>query len=138
MRTERSRQDGFTLVELLVVIVVVGVLASIAVPAFLTNRSRAQETAVKSDVKQIAKEVVGYYVDASGPLSVANSGDGLSWLVLDPAGAEVARGPLSQRNSVVTSGAINSDSDYCISIRPNYANARPWKATPDGLLPGSC
>ena len=118
--------------------IIIGVLASVAIPAFLASKARAQETAVKSDVKQIAKEVVGYYIDGTGALSVANSADGRSWRLLDAGGVEIATGPLSQRNSVVSSGVIASDLIYCISIQPDYGNARAWQATPDGLAPGAC
>ena len=129
---------GFTLIELLVVMVIIGALAAIAIPSYLTVRGKAQETTVKSDIKQIAKEVVGFYIDGTGALSVTNSADGKSWRLLDAGGAEIAIGPLSQRNSVVTSGIISSDNDYCISILPDYGNARAWKATPSGLESGSC
>lgn len=135
---DRRTDHGFTLVELVVVMIVIGLLAAIAVPALLTNKSRAQEAAVKSDIKQIAKEVVGYYIDATGPLTVDNSADGASWLVRDSGGDLVATGPLSQRNAVVTAGAITSSDTYCISILPNYANARAWQATSTGLELGSC
>ena len=111
--------------------VVIGVLAAIAVPAFLSNKAKAQETAVKSDVKQITKEVVAFYVDGTGPLTVQNSADGRSWSLLDDTGAEVATGPLSQRNAVVTSGVITSDSVYCIAVQPQ--DARAWRVTVDGF-----
>ena len=112
------------------------ILAAIAVPAFLSNKAKAQETAVKSDVKQITKEVVAFYVDGTGPLTVQNSADGRSWSLLDDTGAEVATGPLSQRNVVVTSGVISSDSVYCIAVQPQ--DARAWRVTVDGFALGLC
>jgi len=66
-RAERDR--GFTLVELLVVMVVVGLLAAIAVPIFLTQRQKARDTAVKSDVTNVGKEIATYYVDNANSLA---------------------------------------------------------------------
>ena len=47
----RRDQDGFTLVEVLVVILIIGILTTIAVPAFLGQRARGQDTDAKTFVR---------------------------------------------------------------------------------------
>lgn len=49
----KGKESGFTLVELLVVILVIGVLAAIAIPMFLNQRKSANEAALKSDMHSL-------------------------------------------------------------------------------------
>ena len=53
-RHERSTESGFTLVELLVVILIIAVLAALAIPAFLAQRQRGWEAQVTSSLKNAA------------------------------------------------------------------------------------
>jgi type IV pilus assembly protein PilA len=130
-----DRQSGFTLVELLVVMVVVGILAGVAVPMLVSQKRKAREAAVKSDVKAIAKEVAGYYVDGSAALTLGQSAG--QWQLLEGA-TVVASGAFSPGNTVGTAGVIVSHSSYCIAVDPTYDGARTWKATQDGLEVGDC
>jgi len=68
---KRSRK-GFTLVELLVVIVVLAVLAAIVLPKFVGAGTRSKESALKSDLKLIRNAVTLFYNDTGAyPASTA-------------------------------------------------------------------
>lgn len=51
----RSRERGFTLLEMLVAIVVLGILAAIAIPAYIQHRKTAYDASVKSDLRHMAE-----------------------------------------------------------------------------------
>ncbi|WP_426566849.1 type II secretion system protein [Angustibacter sp. McL0619] len=62
-KSAEEKDQGFTLIELLVVMIIIGILAAIAIPVFLNQRKKAVDTAAKSDVSTIGKEIATYYVD---------------------------------------------------------------------------
>lgn len=58
-----SQRKGFTIVELLIVIVVIAILAAISIVAYTGIQNRASDSAVKSDLVAIAKQYALYRVD---------------------------------------------------------------------------
>ncbi len=70
------KQTGFTIVELLIVIVVIGILAAITIVAYNGIQERARYTAMKQDITNIQKAVLSYHaINGSYPYPSGNTGN---------------------------------------------------------------
>ena len=58
-----SREEGFTLVELMIVIIILAILTAIAVPSYMVLRNRARVAAAQSEMKNIATALEMYNAD---------------------------------------------------------------------------
>ena len=64
-------RDGFTLIELMVVIVVIGILAALAIPNYMSMQDHAKEAGTKSGAHTLQLAVEDYAVAHDGIYSVA-------------------------------------------------------------------
>jgi general secretion pathway protein G len=65
------KQDGFTLVELMVVMLIIGVLAAIAIPSFMASIKSAREAVLKEDLHVMRQAIDSYTMDKEkGPTSL--------------------------------------------------------------------
>lgn len=62
-RLEERNEDGFTMVEILVVIIIIGILAAIAVPIYLNQRKAAYDSALKQDLRNTGMVATTYFKD---------------------------------------------------------------------------
>ena len=105
-KIKSMREEGFTLVELLVVIVILVALAAIAIPVFLNQQANANDAARQQTVASIAAFV--------------NSG--------------IANGSLDDTASPVTDGVITSTVNGSITVPADYTAT--WDSTTGAFCVG--
>ena len=67
----RVAEQGFTLLELMIVMIIIGVLAAIAVPSYLASVRKAKEAVLKEDLHTMRSAIDSYTVDkAKAPQSL--------------------------------------------------------------------
>ncbi|MGU2529205.1 GspG family T2SS major pseudopilin variant XcpT [Pseudomonas aeruginosa] len=80
---QRRQQSGFTLIEIMVVVVILGILAALVVPQVMSRPDQAKVTVAKGDIKAIAAALDMYKLDN---FAYPSTQQGLEALVKKPTG----------------------------------------------------
>ncbi len=84
----RRNQSGFTLIEIMVVVVILGILAALVVPQVMNRPDQAKVTVAKGDIKAIGAALDMYKLDN---FAYPNTQQGLEALVSRPSGNPPAK-----------------------------------------------
>lgn len=114
--TLNRKQQGFTIVELLIVIVVIGILAALVITSFTGIQQKARDTERTTDVKALHSSVENYYALNGRYPTLANLQDD-DFIQSDLRGLDVeaARDPKGQGTNDVEEAAAQNRYGYAVT-----------------------
>jgi type IV pilus assembly protein PilA len=115
MRERLNKEEGFTLIELMVVVLIIAVLVAIAIPSFLGFRNRAEDRSAQADLRNSLLAEKAYWTD---------NGE-----YVDDAGSELATyepSLLTNQTDAATDGVYvemgTTDNEVCLSQESGSGN----------------
>jgi type IV pilus assembly protein PilA len=132
---EKMDDEGFTLIELLVVILIIGILAAIAIPTFLSQKTKAYQASMRSDLQAIVQDVEAVNVEAQDYTKVTwggaamNTGPSFTNPATTVIGNDTVR--LSKGNTVTVESATITA--YCLSMAHANSTTLYYNSTKSGF-----
>ena len=138
----RVDEEGFTLIELMVVVLIIAILLAIAIPTFLGARSRAQNRAAESNLRNALTAEKTSYTDSQLYVAfnvVSSAEPSLSFVNAAPSGTQVEVTTTGGSNNVVCLLDRSSSGMYyelvdVASTDANYAVGGTFYASGDNTL----
>ncbi|MEA3077522.1 MAG: type pilus assembly protein PilA [Actinomycetota bacterium] len=152
MPDDRAADHGFTLIELMVVVLIIAILLAIAIPSFLGARARASDRAAQSNLRTAHTNELAIYADGGGFVddltALTQAEGGIAWIdvltdmapsgrrvfvdVADPEGQNLFLGAKSATGSCFWLRSIGQDRvlrfavNDCTAIPPSAEFKDRW------------